>query len=77
MRSRATDTNEVHGDDHPGTAVLGAWSEGEDQALLDEYGRGCSLDELAGLHRRAVHDVRARLAGLGEAEPTAQGGTRG
>jgi hypothetical protein len=72
MTSRATGTNEVQREDQHGTAASGAWSEGEEQALLGEFRRGCSLDELAGLHRRAVHDVQSRLVSLGQIERAAR-----
>jgi hypothetical protein len=46
--------------------AAGSWSAAEERSLRVEFRRGSSLDELAALHGRAVHDVRSRLVRLGE-----------
>ena len=51
-----------------GGTVSDSWSAAEERALRVEFRRGASVDEMAALHGRAVHDVRSRLVRLGEAQ---------
>ena len=66
MTSLMTRADKAHRARCLGVRAADSWSAAEERSLRVEFRRGSSLDELAHLHRRAVHDVRSRLVRLGE-----------
>jgi hypothetical protein len=45
------------------------WTEGEDHALIAEFGSGCAMAEMARKHARTQSSIRLRLEKLGKIEP--------